>query len=215
MMPEYIEYDIVVRLDDANIEALNLRGLCRVELSVTATSEEEATKCVSKYGHVGAAYRVDEVRGLSEENKKQLVKVAFYRPSSRNEEIYTYVICNRCMAYSTHQQVWCGKCGSKLVARKGRASEFEKEGYEDGYSLVWYKKCEKDGFFEVSIKLKSNVSINLANDKVEPLGIVVCRVSLGIKTLRRHTAVEIASKYGEVYHCRYNRGDEKFFGIIL
>jgi DNA-directed RNA polymerase subunit RPC12/RpoP len=214
---EYTEYDVVVRLNDANIESLNLRGFCRVELSVTAASEEEATKCFSKYGYVGTVCRADEVRGLSEEEKKQLAEVAFYRPHSRNEEIYTYYICEKCKSYMTHQNVWCSQCGSKYVAKKGRASEFEKDGYEDAGSLFWYRKCKECGFFEVSVKLKSKVSVNLEGGKVEPLGIVTCRVPLGIKSPTRHKAVEIGAKFGEVYYCSYNRGDGyfKFFGIMI
>jgi DNA-directed RNA polymerase subunit RPC12/RpoP len=217
-MPEYIEYAVAVRLTDANIEALGLRGFCRVELAVVATSEEEATKLCSKYGHVGAVYGPDdEERGLSEEKKKQLVEVAFYRPSSRNEEIYTYYICEKCKSYMTHQNVWCSQCGSKYVAKKGRASEFEKDGYEDACSLFWYRKCKECGFFEVSVKLKSKVSINLEGGKLDQLGLVTCRVWLGIKAPTRHKAVEIGAKFGEVYHCSYNRGDgnDKFFGIMI
>jgi DNA-directed RNA polymerase subunit RPC12/RpoP len=211
------EYAVAIRLTDANIEALGLRGFCRVELAVIATSEEEAEKLCSKYGYVGAVYGPDDAeRGPSEEKKKQLVEMAFYRSNERNEEIYTYYICERCKSYMTHQNVWCSQCGSKYIAKKGRASEFEKDGYEDAGSLFWYRKCKERGFFEVSVKLKSNVSVNLEDGKLD-LGFVVCRLCLGIKTSTRHKAVEIGAKFGEVYHCDYNRGDGdyKFFGIMI
>jgi DNA-directed RNA polymerase subunit RPC12/RpoP len=211
------QYTVIVRLKDANIESLGLRGTFLVELAVTATSKEEATNLCSKYGRVASAYDHGEERGLSQERKKQLVAVAFYRPNSRNEEIYTYYICEKCKSYMTHQNVWCSQCGSKYIAKKGRASEFEKDGYEDAYSLFWYQKCKEHSFFEVSVELKSNVSINLEDGKLDPLGLVTCRLWLGIKAPTRHKAVETGAKFGEVYHCSYNRGDDgrKFFGIMI
>jgi len=218
-MSEYKEYTVTVSLKDANIEALGLRGFCRVDLAVTATSEEEARELCSKHGYVGSlsVYSPDEKRGPSEETKKELVATAFYRPCSRNEEIYTYYLCDRCKSYMTHQNVWCSQCGSKYVARKGRATEFEKEGYEDAGSLFWYRKCRDCGFFEVSVRLKSKVIINLEDGKTESLGLVACRVCLGMKAPNRHKAVEAGAKFGEVYHCSFNRGDDghKFFGIMV
>jgi ribosomal protein L40E len=216
MMPEYI---VSVAIKDASIETINLRGFCRVDFTFIAASleeaAEEATKAYAKLGHIGYIRTADEeAKSRSPEKRRQLEEVAFYQPHSRNEEIYTYVVCSRCRAYSTHQQVWCGKCGSKLIQQKGRASELEKEGFEDGYSLVWYKQ---GGFFEVSVRLKSEVSVNLEDGSLEQLGLVMCRVPLGIKALRRREAVEKGSKYGEVYYCSFNRGDDrfKFFGIMI
>ena len=215
-MPEYV---VSISVKDANIEAINLRGFCRLDFIIAAASSEEAaeeaTKIYEKIGRVGYIRTTDEeAKNRSPEKRRQLEEIAFYQPRLRNEEIYTYVICGRCRAYSTHQQVWCGKCGSKLIQRKARASELEKEGFEDGYSLVWYKK---GGFFEVSVRLKSNVSVNLEDGSLKHLGVAACRVPLGIKALRRREAVEKASKYGEVYHCSFRRGDDdyKFFGIMV
>lgn len=214
-MSQYIEYTVVVRLKDANIESLGLRGTFMVELSVTAASKEEATNLCSKYGRVVTTYDPGEEHGLSEEKKKQLVATAFYYPHSRNEEIYTCYICDRCKSYMTHQNVWCSQCGSKYIAKKGRASEFEKDGYEDAGSLFWYRKCKDNGFFEVSVTLQSKVSINLEDGTLEPLGLVAIRLWLGLKAPTRHKAVEAGAKFGEVYHCSFNRGDTKFSGIMI
>jgi ribosomal protein L40E len=208
------DFILTVYIKDATVEALNLRGFIRVEIPVKAESHEKAFEIDPIFGKVGSVHEPGEFEP-SKERKKQQLETAFYHPHTRNEEIYTYFICERCKSYMTHQTVWCRKCGSKYVARKGRASEFEKDGYEDAASLFWYKKCEKDGFFEVSVKLESGISVNIEGGKLESLGVMKCRVPLGIKAQTRHKAVEIGAKYGEVYACNYNRGDDKFFGIML